>query len=68
MGVDLYGKPMLAELLIELGKVDVPWIRIHYAYPTGLTPAVLAAIKDTLTFCPISIYHYNILTPKSYGQ
>lgn len=51
-GVDLYGKPMLAELLIELGKVDVPWIRIHYAYPTGLTPAVLAAIRDTSNVLP----------------
>ena len=28
-GVDLYGEPKLAELLKELGKVDVPWIRIH---------------------------------------
>ena len=51
-GVDLYGKPMLAELLIELGKVDIPWIRIHYAYPTGLTPAVLAAIRDTPNVLP----------------
>ncbi|MEM8722361.1 MAG: 30S ribosomal protein S12 methylthiotransferase RimO [Cyanobacteria bacterium P01_G01_bin.39] len=51
-GVDLYGKPMLAELLIELGKVDVPWIRIHYAYPTGLTPKVLSAIKDTPNVLP----------------
>ena len=51
-GVDLYGKPMLAELLRELGKVDVPWIRIHYAYPTGLTPEVLAAIRDTPNVLP----------------
>lgn len=51
-GVDLYGKPMLAELLIELGKVDVPWVRIHYAYPTGLTPKVLAAIKNTPNVLP----------------
>jgi ribosomal protein S12 methylthiotransferase len=51
-GVDLYGKPMLAQLLIDLGKVDVPWIRIHYAYPTGLTPEVLAAIKDTPNVLP----------------
>ena len=51
-GVDLYGKPMLAELLIELGKVEVPWIRIHYAYPTGLTPKVLAAIKNTPNVLP----------------
>ncbi len=51
-GVDLYGKPILAKLLIELGKVDVPWIRIHYAYPTGLTPEVLAAIKNTPNVLP----------------
>ncbi|MDJ0570237.1 MAG: 30S ribosomal protein S12 methylthiotransferase RimO [Pleurocapsa sp. MO_192.B19] len=51
-GMDLYGKPMLAELLTELGKVDVPWIRIHYAYPTGLTPTVIAAIRDTPNVLP----------------
>ena len=51
-GVDLYGKPMLAELLKELGKVDVAWVRIHYAYPTGLTPEVLAAIRDTPNVLP----------------
>ncbi len=51
-GVDLYGKPMLAKLLIELGKIDVPWIRIHYAYPTGLTPEVLAAIRNTPNVLP----------------
>lgn len=51
-GVDLYGKPMLAELLIELGKVDVPWIRIHYAYPTGLTDKVLDAIANTPNVLP----------------
>lgn len=51
-GVDLYGKPMLAELLRELGKVDVAWVRIHYAYPTGLTPEVLAAIRETPNVLP----------------
>ena len=51
-GVDLYGKPKLAELLQELGKVDVPWIRIHYAYPTGLTPPVIEAIKNTPNVLP----------------
>ena len=51
-GTDIYGKPMLAELLRELGKVDVPWIRIHYAYPTGLTPEVIAAIRETPNVLP----------------
>lgn len=51
-GTDLYGKPQLAELLRALGQVDVPWIRIHYAYPTGLTPAVVDAIRETPNILP----------------
>ncbi len=51
-GLDLYGKPQLAELLRALGEVDVPWIRIHYAYPTGLTPEVIAAIRETPNVLP----------------
>jgi ribosomal protein S12 methylthiotransferase len=51
-GIDIYGKPKLAELLYALGKVDVPWIRMHYAYPTGLTPDVIAAIRETPNVLP----------------
>lgn len=51
-GIDIYGKPKLAELLRALGKVDVPWIRMHYAYPTGLTSDVIAAIQETPNILP----------------
>ncbi|MBD2445863.1 30S ribosomal protein S12 methylthiotransferase RimO [Nostoc sp. FACHB-152] len=51
-GLDIYGKPKLAELLRALGKVDIPWIRVHYAYPTGLTPDVIAAIQETPNVLP----------------
>ena len=51
-GIDIYGKPQLAELLRSLGKVNIPWIRMHYAYPTGLTPDVIAAIKETSNVLP----------------
>ncbi|MCL6434409.1 MAG: 30S ribosomal protein S12 methylthiotransferase RimO [Leptolyngbyaceae cyanobacterium HOT.MB2.61] len=51
-GLDLYGEPRLAELLRALGKVDVPWIRMHYAYPTGLTPRVIEAIQETPNVLP----------------
>lgn len=51
-GLDIYGKPKLAELLRALGEVDVPWIRMHYAYPTGLTPDVMTAIQETPNFLP----------------
>jgi ribosomal protein S12 methylthiotransferase len=51
-GLDLYGEPRLAELLRALGEVDVPWIRMHYAYPTGLTPKVIEAIQETPNVLP----------------
>jgi ribosomal protein S12 methylthiotransferase len=51
-GLDIYGEPKLAELLRALGKVDIPWIRMHYAYPTGLTPKVLEAIRETPNVLP----------------
>ncbi len=51
-GLDLYGEPKLDELLRALGKVDVPWIRMHYAYPTGLTPKVIQAMRETPNVLP----------------
>ncbi|MFM2302986.1 MAG: hypothetical protein RLZZ135_389 [Cyanobacteriota bacterium] len=51
-GIDIYGEPRLAELLRALGKVDIPWIRMHYAYPTGLTPKVVAAMQETANVLP----------------
>jgi ribosomal protein S12 methylthiotransferase len=59
-GLDLYGKPQLAELLRALGEVDVPWIRMHYAYPTGLTPAVIEAIQtipNVLPYLDLPLQH-----------
>ncbi|MFB2938292.1 30S ribosomal protein S12 methylthiotransferase RimO [Aerosakkonemataceae cyanobacterium BLCC-F154] len=51
-GVDIYGEPKLAELLRALGEVEVPWIRVHYAYPTGLTPKVIQAFQETANLLP----------------
>jgi ribosomal protein S12 methylthiotransferase len=51
-GLDIYGEPRLAELLRALGSVDIPWIRMHYAYPTGLTSKVIAAIQETPNVLP----------------
>jgi ribosomal protein S12 methylthiotransferase len=51
-GLDLHGKPQLAQLLRALGSVEIPWIRVHYAYPTGLTPDVLAAFREVPNVLP----------------
>jgi hypothetical protein len=51
-GLDLYGRPQLAELLRALGEVEIPWIRVHYAYPSGLTSEVLAAYREVPNVLP----------------
>ena len=51
-GIDLYGKPYLGELLRALGDVAIPWIRVHYAYPTGLTNDVIKAFNDVPNVLP----------------
>ena len=59
-GFDLYGKPQLAELLYALGNVDLPWVRMHYAYPTGLTQDVIEAIKavpNVLPYLDLPLQH-----------
>ena len=51
-GLDIYGRPRLADLLKALGEVEIPWIRVHYAYPTGLTPEVISAYRDVPNVLP----------------
>lgn len=46
-GKDLYGKPSLKELLVELNKIeDINWIRIMYTYPSLLTDDLLKTINS----------------------
>lgn len=47
-GIDVYGKPMLVELLDKLNKVDnISWIRIMYAYPTMLNDELIKKIASS---------------------
>jgi ribosomal protein S12 methylthiotransferase len=45
-GHDLPGKPKLYELLKELVKVDVRWIRLHYAYPRVFPDELIEVIAS----------------------
>jgi len=60
-GIDRYGKPMLAELLPRLARVDgIRWLRLHYAYPTRVTPAlidVLAQEEKVLHYLDMPLQH-----------
>ena len=62
-GLDIYKKRRLADLLIELSKVDgIEWIRLHYAFPTGFPKDVLDVIRDNDKVCnyiDIPLQHIN---------
>jgi ribosomal protein S12 methylthiotransferase len=45
-GHDLPGKPKLHELLKALTKVDVHWIRLHYAYPRVFPDELIEVIAN----------------------
>ena len=46
-GKDIYGKPALKELLIELNKIEeLNWIRIMYTYPSLLSDDLLETINE----------------------
>lgn len=50
-GTDIYGKPRLVELLRELVKVDVQWIRILYAYPRRFSDELIDLIAAEPKIC-----------------
>jgi len=51
-GIDLYGKPRLAELLSELSKIEgIKWIRFLYAYPESITDELIEEVKNNDKIC-----------------
>lgn len=66
-GIDLYGKPRLAELLNELSKIEgIKWIRFLYAYPESITDELIQTVKNNDKICkyfdiPIQHISNNIL-------
>lgn len=50
-GKDLYGEPRLIELLQELSKLDIEWIRLMYLYPELITDELLDYIASNPKIC-----------------
>ena len=47
-GTDIYGKPMLWELINQLEKIeDIKWIRLYYLYPTTVNEDFIKRIADS---------------------
>lgn len=62
-GEDLYGKPMLPQLLTRLCQIEgIEWIRILYAYPDRVTPellSVMAKEEKIVKYLDLPIQHCN---------
>ena len=51
-GIDLYGKPMLADLLKRLCEFkEFKWIRFLYAYPESITDELIKIVKENKQIC-----------------
>ncbi len=62
-GMDLYGKPMLPELLRRLAKIEnLHWIRILYTYPDWITDELLQVMAEEekiVKYLDIPLQHCN---------
>jgi ribosomal protein S12 methylthiotransferase len=51
-GEDLYGKPLLPDLLSEMAKLpDIEWIRLLYAYPQRITDELIDVMASEAKVC-----------------
>ena len=62
-GLDLYGRPRLAELLAELDRIEgLDWIRVMYLYPMYFSDElidVLASSRSIIPYLDIPLQHVN---------
>ena len=51
-GTDIYGKPMLVELMKDISKIDkIKWIRFLYAYPETISDELIKLVKEDDKIC-----------------
>ncbi|NLM68569.1 MAG: 30S ribosomal protein S12 methylthiotransferase RimO [Firmicutes bacterium] len=76
-GRDLAPRQSLASLLRELVQLDIPWIRILYAYPTAISQELLdlmSAHDNLLSYIDLPLQHASrsvlkrMLRPGSYDS
>jgi len=62
-GMDLYGRPRLAELIQELDAIDgIEWVRLLYAYPEHVTDELLealAAAEKVIPYIDVPLQHIS---------
>ncbi|MDP6340133.1 MAG: 30S ribosomal protein S12 methylthiotransferase RimO [Candidatus Marinimicrobia bacterium] len=50
-GWDLKPKKYLSDLIKELNKLDIDWIRLHYAHPAHLSQRIIDAMAESERVC-----------------
>lgn len=62
-GIDIYGKPKLAELLKRICRIEkIKWVRFLYAYPESITDELIDVVKEEDKICKyfdIPIQHFS---------
>jgi ribosomal protein S12 methylthiotransferase len=62
-GMDLYGRPRLAELIRQLDPIDgIEWVRLLYAYPEHVTDellSTLASARKLVPYVDMPLQHIN---------
>ena len=62
-GQDIYGRPVLSELLQKLCEIpQIKWIRFLYAYPESITDELISVVKNNKKICnyfDIPLQHFS---------
>lgn len=72
-GVDLYGKPMLPNLIGQLSRIDgLKWLRLLYCYPTAVSDSLIETMASHETVAryidiPLQHSHPDILRAMGRG-
>ena len=68
-GMDLYGRPRLAELLGELDRIEgLDWIRVMYVYPMYVTDELINVLAAPSTLCRIWTFRCSTSTTPCCGE
>ncbi len=61
-GIDIYRRFVLADLLMDLARMDYRWIRVMYCHPDSITPELISVIASSEKICKyidLPVQHVN---------
>jgi len=69
-GIDIYGKPCLSELIQQLEKTGVTWLRVLYTHPKHILPLieVFSTCQHLTPYLDIPIQHIDTQVLKAMGR